>query len=448
MNRRFFLKETDQRSSLIQKNIILSFLIKGWSAIVVFLLVPFTLKCLGSYENGIWMMISSLLVWIDQFDIGIGNGLRNKLAEYMAKKDYEKAKEAISSAIGMLIFLIIPITIVLCLFIQQADIYEVLNIDPKLVPDLKNVLMVSIILVCSAFILKFIGTFYLGLQLPFVNNLLVTCGQTLALITTIFMYYAGMHSLMLITLANTIPPLLVYIFSYHYTFFQRYSFLRPSCHAFSLRSAKDLCLVGIQFFFIQIAGGILFLSSNVLISRLFNPAQITPYQITYRYFSIILLVFTIISTPYWTATTDAYQRNDMLWIIKSGKFLNRILLAFLLGIIIMVSIAPTFYSVWIGKEIEIPFGMTLMMALFSFIIICSLRYSIILNGLGLLRIQVMMSLLAAITFVPLSIFVTQSTHSIVGFMFIMSLVNLPGLFLNFIQYRKVINKTATGIWMK
>ena len=36
-----------QRSSLLQKNILASFVIKGWSAVIVLLMGPATLHCLG-----------------------------------------------------------------------------------------------------------------------------------------------------------------------------------------------------------------------------------------------------------------------------------------------------------------------------------------------------------------------------------------------------------------
>ena len=74
-----------QRTRLVKKNILVSMLIKGWGSIVQFLLVPVTLGCLNQYEYGIWLTINSILVWIDSFDIGLGNGLRNNLAESLAK---------------------------------------------------------------------------------------------------------------------------------------------------------------------------------------------------------------------------------------------------------------------------------------------------------------------------------------------------------------------------
>ena len=80
----------DKRTKLLNKNILASFFIKGWSALIVFLMVPLTLKMLGIYQNGIWLTISSVLVWIDMMDIGLGNGLRNVLAKYMAIDDNEK----------------------------------------------------------------------------------------------------------------------------------------------------------------------------------------------------------------------------------------------------------------------------------------------------------------------------------------------------------------------
>lgn len=77
----------DKRSALLKKNIAGSFFIKGWNCIVQLLLVPLTLNCLNQYEYGIWLTINSILIWIDQFDIGLGNGLRNKLAESIAQND-------------------------------------------------------------------------------------------------------------------------------------------------------------------------------------------------------------------------------------------------------------------------------------------------------------------------------------------------------------------------
>ena len=50
----------NKRTALMRKNILASFLIKGWTGLIYLLIVPITLKCLGEYENGLWLTISAL----------------------------------------------------------------------------------------------------------------------------------------------------------------------------------------------------------------------------------------------------------------------------------------------------------------------------------------------------------------------------------------------------
>lgn len=205
---------------------------------------------------------------------------------------------------------------------------------------------------------------------------------------------------------------------------------------------------GAQFFVLQMAGCVLFMTSNVLISRLFSPDVVTPYQITYRYFSIILMVFTVICTPYWSATTDAYRRKDMAWIVASNRLLDKILLAIAVTEVVMVIVSPIFYALWVGRDVKVPMSMTAMMGVYMFLTISSLRYSFILNGIGVLRLQLYMTVLAAFCFIPLSLLVVKATSSMMGFMAVLCVVNIPGLIVNIIQSRKIINNKAQGIWMK
>ncbi len=438
----------DRRSALIRKNIVFSFLLKIWSAVVIFLLVPYTLKCLGEYKNGVWLTMSSILLWIDQLDIGLGNGLRNKLAMYIADGNIEKARETVSSTFAMLFVVVVPVAVILCSFINNADLYSLLNIDIKFVTNLQEVFSVATIFVCATFVLKFIGNFYLGLQLPAVNNLLVVSGQTLALLGTMILYYNGVSSLVSIAVINTFPPLIVYIIAYIYSFYYKYKNLRPFFGGIKMMMVRQLFGFGIQFFILQMAGCILFMTSNMLISRFFSPSIVTPYQITYRYFSIVLMVFTVICTPYWSATTDAYKRNDMAWIVKSNKLLNKILLGIGVMEFLMVIASPLFYDIWIGKEVTVPLYMTVMMGIYMFVTVSSLRFSFILNGIGVLRLQIYMTVSASLCFIPLTIVVVKVTDSIIWFMIALCAVNMPGLIVNIIQYKKIINNKAQGIWMK
>ena len=437
-----------KRSSLLQKNILASFIIKGWSAVIVLLMVPATLHCLGEYKNGIWLTISSLLLWIDNMDIGLGNGLRNKIAEYMAHGERERTRSLVSSTFALLSCIIIPVMLVLLLLIAVGDPYQVFNAAPTKVPHLDQVLMVTVILVCTSFVFKLIGNFYMGLQLPAVSNLLIALGQTLALIGTYIVLWSGSHSLMLIALVNTLSPLLVYLLAYPYTFFYKYPQLRPSFRLIDFKEAKAVINMGVQFFIMQISSVVLFMTSNILISNLFSPEMVTPYQITYRYFSILLVVFTVICMPFWNATTDAYQRNDMEWIRQAASKLRLMTIGILLCLIVMVALSDIVYAIWIDRQTVIDIRMSIVMAAYIFILIYSMRYSYFINGIGTLRLQLIFTATAAIVFIPLAYLATWWTHDIIWFMVVMCLVNIPGLIVNRIQFYKLINGKAKGIWNK
>lgn len=433
----------DARTALLKKNVLASFAIKGWSALVVFLLAPVTLLCLDQYANGVWMTISTTLVWIDTMDIGLGNGLRNKLAEYTAKVDAEKSREVTSTTFFALILIILPIALLLTAIVGMADVGAMMNVDKSRVNDFTPALMASVLLFCGTFVFKFIGNVYMGLQLPAVNNGIIAGGQTLTLALTFAAYHLGWHSLLAVAIINTASPLLVWIVSYPITFRCRYPHLMPSLRYFRGGMVRELYSLGIQFFVIQISSIVLFMSTNLLISRWFTPEMVTPYNLAYRYFGTILVIFTVVCTPYWSATTDAYQRGDMEWIHNADSRMSRMMLGITALILMMLAVSGYVYYIWINhwqkSDVDIPFVMSCLVAAYILILVQSMRYSNFLNGFGVLRPQMYMTLLAALSFVPLAWLAVKITGSVYALLAVMCLVNVPGLIVNMIQFRKVLN---------
>ena len=438
---------SNRRSSLLQKNLLASFIIKGWSAIILLLLVPVTLHCLGDYKNGVWLTISSILLWIDQMDIGLGNGLRNRLAIHIAHQEIKEAKQTISSTIAMLTCIVFPLLIVLILLTWTTDVYGFLNIIPEEIPELRIALVYAIVFVCMTFVMKFIGNFYMGMQLPAVSNLLIALSQTVILIVTWLLYINGKATFMAIAIANTASPLLIYFLACTYTFYVQYPELRPSFRLINLHSALELGNLGLKFFWIQIASVIQFMTTNLLISKFYTPALVTPYQIAYRYISLSMVIFTIICMPFWNATTDAYERNDIAWIRKANQKMNWMITGIFTLLLIMIILSPWVYQIWIGEECQVPIGMTIMVALYNLILIMSMRYAYFLNGVGALRLQLYMTIMTII-FIPSVYIVCKLTDNILWLIAVMCICVAPSYFVNMIQFHKILNGTATGIWKK
>ena len=89
--------------------------------------------------------------------------------------------------------------------------------------------------------------------------------------------------------------------------------------------------LGIKFFVISIAAVILFTTDNLIITQLFGPDQVTPYQITHKYFNLSFMFFIILVQPLWSAVTDAFEKNDFKWIQNIMKKMTKVWVLFAIG---------------------------------------------------------------------------------------------------------------------
>jgi O-antigen/teichoic acid export membrane protein len=294
---------------------------------------------------------------------------------------------------------------------------------------------------------KFVGNVYLAMQMPSINNLLVSLGHLLSLIVIFILTKTTDGSLFNVAFAFSLSPIVVYVISYPITFNLIFKDLKPTLKGFSVKYLKGLFNVGISFFFLQISGVVLFAMSNIIISKLFGPEQVTPYNISYRYFTLINMLLAILVQPLWTAVTDAKAKGDTEWIKVSLKKTEQIL--FMLGIVLllMLAVSKFIYAIWIGSDVEIPFELSTVNALYVFIIITSTAYSYFLNGMGILRIQVINTIIVAMLFVPIC-YIVSSWLGIIGVPISMCIMNSSGALLNRIQVKKILKGNAHGIWAK
>lgn len=49
-----------------------------------FLAIPLMIGYLGQEQFGVWSTLLTVISWVVFFDLGVGNGLRNKVAESLA----------------------------------------------------------------------------------------------------------------------------------------------------------------------------------------------------------------------------------------------------------------------------------------------------------------------------------------------------------------------------
>ena len=87
-----------------------------------------------------------LLVWVNYFDIGLGNGLRNKLAEALALNNLKLAKAYVATALFVLGFIVLGIIILFMIINHFIQWDKVLNIADNQISNIDSIVSIVFIL--------------------------------------------------------------------------------------------------------------------------------------------------------------------------------------------------------------------------------------------------------------------------------------------------------------
>ncbi len=234
-------------------------------------------------------------------------------------------------------------------------------------------------------------------------------------------------------------------------FFKRtFKKYRPRISKINFNHAKGLFNLGIIFFVIQTAGIIQYQTANIIIARNFSTADVTSYNIVYKYFGIISMVFTIFLSPFWSASTEAYLKKDISWIKNGIKKYNKINIILVVASVTMLIFSDKVYTLWLGKgSVNIAFSLSLWACIYFNVSMFGSKYVFFLNGINALRIQFWASVISPFLYVIVAIMLIKYYHFGVYSLFIASAIaNFNALILSPLQYNQIINKNKKGIWIK
>lgn len=437
----------DKRTLLIKKNTIGSFGLKLIVVALDFFIVPLTLSYLTQTNYGIWLTINSMIRWFNLFDLGISHGYRNKLSIALANDDLLMAKKLTSTAYGIIGVLCIVLVGMSILIVPMINWNWVLNTDT--ISDHQLTSIVQIVLGCFSItlVLKILTSIFLAKQMPFYTKLYETFAKIVTFGGIFILVYCTKENLFLYVGLVSVIPLLILLGFNLFFFNKSYHSIKPSFKTFEKHLTNDIMGLGIKFFFIQLGATMLFMTDNLIITNLFSAAEVTPYEISKKYFSLILVVFAIIIQPYWSAITEAYHRNDLDWIRKSIKSLIRIWKIIALASVILLALFYPFLEIWVGDKVEVSLALAIQWTLFVILQTNNNIHTFFLNGTGKLSIQLMTGIVSFFINIPLSIFFAKYLGmGSAGVLLATNFSILLYIITRKIQYHKIINNKAYGIW--
>lgn len=378
---------------------------RGIAIIVGFVSVPLAVGYLGAERYGIWITISSILIWLALADVGLGHSLTNALSEAYGKEQPHLAQQYVATAFWALVLIALVMSILGSVIWYRVDWAAIFNVRSTLAraeaaPAVAAALFIFLCGLPFSLIAKVYGAYQEG---AYANYWLAAANIASLLALVAATWTEG--GLVWLVVAFSGAMLIVQIGSALWLFGRQKPWLRPSLHAFRKEHLRKLLGIGTMFFVVQIAALLSFQSDNIIIAYYLGAEYVTPYNITWRLFTLTTLVQNLVFPALWPAYTEAFSRGDNSWIIRTLR-LNVIfsVLLTLVSAAVLVVFGQDIIQIWSRGQAVPPFELLVWMAIWVLIFSLMQPTSCMLNGLGRVKGQMTYGSIAAVVNVLLSIF--------------------------------------------
>ena len=396
------------RSNLnIFMNILGAFIVKGGSMILSLFLLPAYIHFFGNKNIlGVWYTILSILNWVLMFDLGIGNGLRNKLPEALVKKDNEKARSLVSSTYISTIIIVLVIGIIGFFIIHFLDWNSLLNVSADdLQPGvLKKAIRIAFFGIIIQFVLKLITSVLYAIQKSaFVNFLTLLSNCIIFIIISLLPASNAQDGIVLISYINILAVNLPLLIATIVLFWGKLRKMRPSFRFFDLSITKDVLGIGLTLLWLQLVFMIISSTNEFLISAFCGPADVVEYQVYFKIYNSIASVFSLMLVPIWSAVTKAQVERRFIWIKKAYQ-----LLIGLAGMILIIGIGISFVlqpvvNLWLKEgSIVVKQMYAIIFAFSSYVFVIHIVNTSIGNGMSFFKPQTIFMTFAAVIDIPLA----------------------------------------------
>ena len=374
-------------------NVLGSFLVRGFGFLVSFALFPLYLNYFDDNTVlGCWFTMCSVLSWIQVFDLGIGNGLRNHLTADLSLKNYESARQYISSSYILMGGVTVFISFLAFIISRYIDWNSVFNISEQSISpeSLRKGVVIALCGVLCFFFLKLIISILYALQKSALPNFLNLLSTVLLLIFLWVYDPTGdvERDFVTISWVQAVTGCLPLLVATIIVFAKDLKECLPSFKYFRWDKATGVLSLGILFLVLQLLYMIITVTYEFFISYFFDPSFVVEYQIYIKIFSIAGTFVSLALIPVWSAVTKAFVEKRYDWIIKLVRFLY-----FVAGIAVLFQLAiipflDPILEFWLGeKAIEVNLSAALLFALLGCVMIWVSVLTSVVNGLGTLKCQ-------------------------------------------------------------
>ena len=362
--------------------------------------IPLMLHYLGAERYGIWLTLASSVALLQFSDLGMGNGLVTSISRADGRDSIKDSQEYVTSAIVVLMtlaFIIASLYKVMSHFVQWNIVFGVHSpvAVRELGPALSALVLCSVLTLPLSVAQKIQTAFQEG-----VKSNLWQLGSSIVSLGAVILAVHMKATLPALILAFSGSPLIVAAANSTYVLLYERPYLRPRFRHFSFPAARELLGIGSAFTILSLSASLAFASDNLVISHILGPSRVPEFAVPARIFGILSGLLISCLTPLWPAYGEAAARGDVVWIrhILTRSIWASLAVSAALGLI-TVATMPTLLHHWIGSQFPTPLLLAAGLALWVVIQVGSAAVSVFLNGLNVMKPQIVI----ACVFTPLCI---------------------------------------------
>jgi O-antigen/teichoic acid export membrane protein len=396
--------QSNRRSRSVITGAVSAFVARAMTILVVVIFVPLTVRYLGSERYGVWVTISTSLALLGFIDFGLEDSLTNALGRAYGRDEHEIAKRYVSSAFYSLCLIAIVLLAVGWVFVPRLAAF----LFPH---NQSSEIMPAIAIAYGVFALRFplliTNRVLAAYQENAIANLWSIVGSVANLVAILaVIYFRG--GLPWLVLGSSGFGFLTSMICAIWLFGRHRPWLRPSLRAVESTLLKQLFSSGWKFFVIGAGWMINTESDTLIIAHYLGASSVTPFYITLQLFTVTMVVQTLVMPSLWPAYTEAYARNDFVWIRRAFRSNVRIsLISTGAVVLIFVCFGQQIIRVWAGEAAVPPFALLLWMGVWNVMLAQLHAFGCLLNAIERLRIRIICGLSTAVLNVALSIFLVH-----------------------------------------
>ncbi|WP_428330045.1 lipopolysaccharide biosynthesis protein [Mucilaginibacter sp.] len=427
-----------KRNIRLLLQLLLSFGYKGLSMILSFAIVPLSINLLGANEYGLWLTIFSFVNFFLFFDLGLGNGLKNKITISLANNDIKSTRAYIST--GYFVFAALSLVLILLLIsvISVIDMNSFLNTSGISGPKVKQAMLIVGITIITSFTLNFVYNISAAQQKISFANLGMVLNNGIAVLVLIYLNISKTPISITVMAIITASALILSMLITNVAFFRRNPGLIPSVKDFRSDLLKSTLKLSTGFFIVQIQVIIISFTDTIIINKYLGNYEVTRYNLVYKLFNAVIILLSLVSMPLWTVFTEAFEKKDNLWIKNVFKRFNyTILIATVVFILLGVFINPVLY-IWTHHNYQIPALLITGMIIYHVAYAWNYNYSVFLNSISAIKVQLPYLIITSILNIPLCIYFIHLGLGSAGVVIASAICVLPfSIFGPYVAYKRV-----------